>query len=70
VIVTIRAVIQSAHYPSLLAVTQQIMNGGSNLQQRLHTYLRGQCNGIEGMFPVPLSKSFKQIGHFLTRQLI
>lgn len=60
-IVIIRAVIQSAHYPSLLTVTQQIVNGGSNLQQRLHVYipmyvLRRQCNGKEGMFPVPFVK--------------
>ena len=37
-IVTVKAAIHRVHYPSLLAVTQQIVNGDSNLQHRLHIY--------------------------------
>ena len=39
-IATVREAVRSAHYPSLLAVTQQIANGDSNLQQCLQTYGR------------------------------
>ena len=38
-IAIIRAAIHSGRYPSLLAVTQEIANGDSTLQQHLYTYI-------------------------------
>ena len=39
-IATVREAVRSAHYPNLLAVTQKIANGDSNLQHCLQTYGR------------------------------
>ncbi len=36
-IATVRAAVQSAHYPNVMAVAQQLANGDANLQQRLRT---------------------------------
>ena len=37
-IATVRAAVQSAHYPSVIAVAKQIANGDAIMQQRLQTY--------------------------------
>ena len=37
-IATVRAAVQSAHYPNVIAVTQLLANGDMNLQQRLQTH--------------------------------
>ena len=47
-IVTVRAALQSAHYPNVVAVAQQIAQGDANFQQRLQTHASNCiCPGLQ-----------------------